>query len=50
MSRLPVLAHQMTGSGSGYFALCRTWRDAQFVAARLRGQTWQFVAATRTCL
>jgi 4-diphosphocytidyl-2-C-methyl-D-erythritol kinase len=49
LARLPVLAHQMTGSGSGYFALCRTWREATRMAAYLRGQTGQLVVATRTC-
>jgi 4-diphosphocytidyl-2-C-methyl-D-erythritol kinase len=49
LARLPVLAHQMTGSGSGYFALCRTWREATRTAAYLRGQTGQVVVATRTC-
>ena len=50
MSRLPVVAHQMTGSGSSYFSICRTWREAQQVAARLRGQAWPVVVATTTCL
>lgn len=49
MDRLPVVAHQMTGSGSGYFAVCRTWREATRVAARLRAQNWHNVCATRTC-
>ncbi len=49
MDRLPVLAHQMTGSGSAYFGICRTWREARLVASRLRMQPWQFVAATQTC-
>ena len=47
--RLSVVAHQMTGSGSGYFALCRTWREATRVAALLRGQLGQVAVATRTC-
>ncbi|MGI9456203.1 MAG: 4-(cytidine 5'-diphospho)-2-C-methyl-D-erythritol kinase [Aeoliella sp.] len=47
--QLPVLAHQMTGSGSAYFAICRTWKEAVWMAARLRGQHLQ-VVATRTCL
>jgi len=55
MDRLPVVAHQMTGSGSGYFAICRSWRDAKRLAAWLRGQIWQKglsfqgAVATRTC-
>lgn len=48
MNRLPVLVHQMTGSGSSYFAVCRTWREARCVASRLRGQMWPFVTATQT--
>lgn len=49
MDKLPVLAHQMTGSGSGYFAVCRTWREACSIASQLRAGPWQFVAATQTC-
>jgi 4-diphosphocytidyl-2-C-methyl-D-erythritol kinase len=50
VGRFPVLAHQMTGSGSCYFAVCRTWREAQRMASQLRGRPWQFVVATQTCL
>jgi len=62
MAKLPVLAHQLTGSGSSYFAICRTWRNAQTVAAALRSQlTGQLPSAatnglglrvmtTQTCL
>lgn len=56
MARLPVLAHQLTGSGSSYFAICRTWRTAQQVAAALRSQLVTNtpyglrVMATQTCL
>ncbi len=49
LARLGVVAHQMTGSGSAYFVLCRTWREATRVAALLRGQLGQFAIATRTC-
>ncbi|QDU58977.1 4-(cytidine 5'-diphospho)-2-C-methyl-D-erythritol kinase [Aeoliella mucimassa] len=48
--RLPVVLHQMTGSGSGYYAVCRSWREARCIASRLRGQHGQFALATRTCL
>lgn len=48
MERLPVLVHQMTGSGSAYFAVCHNWRDARVTASRLRGGPWQCVLATRT--
>lgn len=49
LARLGVVAHQMTGSGSAYFVLCRTWREAARVAALFRGQLGQFAIATRTC-
>lgn len=34
--RLDVLGHQMSGSGSSYFALCRNARHARLIAGRLR--------------
>jgi len=39
--RLPVAAHQMTGSGSVYFGLCLNWRAARQAAARLRSLSWK---------
>jgi len=36
MSRLSVWAHQLSGSGTSYFAVCRNKRQAWQVAARLR--------------
>lgn len=36
MSRLSVWAHQLSGSGTSYFAICRNQRQAWQVAARLR--------------
>lgn len=36
MSRLSVWAHQLSGSGTSYFAVCRNKRQAWHVAARLR--------------
>ena len=36
MSGLSVLGHQMSGSGTSYFALCRNQRHARHLAARLR--------------
>lgn len=33
---LPVLGHQMTGSGTAYFGLCANRRQARHVAGRLR--------------
>lgn len=44
-----VVAHCMTGSGSASFAICRSMRHAQRVAARVRTQELGtvFVAATR---
>ena len=37
-SRQGVLGHQMSGSGSSYFGLCRSRRHARRVAARLRAR------------
>jgi 4-diphosphocytidyl-2-C-methyl-D-erythritol kinase len=50
MDEMPVIAHQMTGSGSAYFGVCRTWRDARRMAQALRGGPWQSVIATSTCV
>jgi 4-diphosphocytidyl-2-C-methyl-D-erythritol kinase len=36
MQRQDVLGHQMSGSGSSYFGLCRSARHARRVASRLR--------------
>ena len=36
MSRLSVLGHQLSGSGTSYFALCHNHRQARHVAAKLR--------------
>jgi 4-diphosphocytidyl-2-C-methyl-D-erythritol kinase len=36
-SRLPVLGHQMSGSGTAYFGLCDSARHTQSLAGRLRG-------------
>ncbi|WP_442482705.1 4-(cytidine 5'-diphospho)-2-C-methyl-D-erythritol kinase [Aeoliella sp. SH292] len=50
MDEMPVVAHQMTGSGSAYFGVCRTWREARRLAQALRGGPWQSVIATSTCV
>lgn len=43
-SKLPVLGHLMSGSGTAYFGLCRTRRQARSLASRLRaarvGRVW----------
>jgi 4-diphosphocytidyl-2-C-methyl-D-erythritol kinase len=46
--RQGLLGHQMSGSGSSYFGLCRTARQARRVAARLRARNLGVVFATRT--
>ena len=38
MKQLDVLGHQMTGSGSSYFAICRNALHAQRTVSRLRGR------------
>ena len=47
-TRLPVLAHQLSGSGSAYFGLCDSWREASRVAAMLRAQQVGDVFVTAT--
>lgn len=37
-SKLPVVAHQMSGSGTSYFGLCRSRAHAVHVAGRLTGR------------
>ncbi len=46
--RQGVVAHQMTGSGSAYFALCSSARHACCVAQRLRASGVPWVHATTT--
>lgn len=36
MDKLSVWAHQLSGSGTSYFAICRNQRQARHVAAKLR--------------
>ena len=43
-----VLGHQMSGSGSSYFGICRSHRSARRVAARLRAQRSGAVFAATT--
>ena len=44
--QLDVLGHQMTGSGSCYFAICRNHQHARTIAGRLRGMRLGHVFAT----
>ena len=48
-SRQNVLGHQMTGSGTSYFGVCASSRQAQLVAARLRAVGIPFVQVVRSC-
>jgi len=48
-SRLDCLGHQMTGSGTSYFGLCRSARHARCVAARLRVRDVRSVYALSSC-
>jgi 4-diphosphocytidyl-2-C-methyl-D-erythritol kinase len=48
LDRLDVWGRQMSGSGSSYFALCRSARHARSVAARLRARGVGLVFATAT--
>jgi len=46
--RLDCLGHQMSGSGTCYFGICRHARHARRVAARLRGEELGFVCVATT--
>jgi 4-diphosphocytidyl-2-C-methyl-D-erythritol kinase len=48
-SRLPFIAHQLTGSGSAYFGLCRTARQAQALGRELASRQLGRVFVTSTC-
>ncbi len=47
--RLPVIGHQMSGSGSSYFGICASRRQAQGIASRLRAAGVPWVQAVRSC-
>jgi len=49
MARLDCLGHQMSGSGTSYFGLCRHARHAARVANRLRARSLGTVFVLRTC-
>ncbi len=49
LSKLPVIAHQLSGSGSAYFALCRSALVARRVAAILRAHDVGRLYVTTTC-
>ncbi len=46
--RQPVLGHSMSGSGSAWFGLCSSARQARAVARRLKAQGLPHVTACRT--
>jgi 4-diphosphocytidyl-2-C-methyl-D-erythritol kinase len=48
-SELDFLAHQLTGSGSAYFGVCRHAQHARRLASILRTQQLGLVYATRSC-
>jgi 4-diphosphocytidyl-2-C-methyl-D-erythritol kinase len=48
--RLDVLGHQMSGSGTSYFGLCRNWRHASRVARQLEVRGVGSLYAVRSCL
>ena len=47
--QLPVAGHQMSGSGSSYFGLCASRRQALRVASRLRSLGIPWVQVARCC-
>ena len=46
---LPVLGHQMSGSGTSYFGICASSRHAAMIAARLRAAGVPWVHVARSC-
>jgi len=48
-ARLPVCGHQLTGSGSAYFGVCRNRRHAAACASRLRSRGIAAVWTVSTC-
>lgn len=46
--KLPVLGHMMSGSGTAYFGICQTLRQARQVAGRLRNQDVKHVFVARS--
>lgn len=49
LKRIPVLCHQLSGSGSAYFAICRTIKEARRTASILRAKNLGTVYVTNTC-
>ena len=47
-NRLDCLGHQMSGSGTSYFGICRHFRHARRMAARLRSAKLGYVAVANT--
>ncbi|MBC8113589.1 MAG: 4-(cytidine 5'-diphospho)-2-C-methyl-D-erythritol kinase [Candidatus Saccharimonas sp.] len=47
--QLPVAGHQMSGSGSSYFGICASRRQALRVASRLRSAGVPWVQVVRCC-
>jgi 4-diphosphocytidyl-2-C-methyl-D-erythritol kinase len=48
-ARLPVCGHQLTGSGSAWFGICRHRRHAAWCAARLQARGVAAVWTVATC-
>lgn len=48
-SNLPVLGHQMSGSGTSYFGVCASSRHARMIAARLRAVGVPWVRVAKSC-
>ena len=49
-ARLDLAGHQMSGSGTSYFGLCRNARQARQAGARLRSLGWSNVYVVNGCL
>jgi len=49
-AKLPVIGHQMSGSGTSYFGICSSARHAGAIASRLRSEGVPWVQIARTCV
>lgn len=49
-AELPVIGHQMSGSGTSYFGICTSARHASTLASRLRAVGVPWVQVARSCV
>lgn len=49
-AKLPVIGHQMSGSGTSYFGICSSARHASLIANRLKAAGVPWVHVARSCV